>query len=76
MYDVFATNAPGYLATTPEEYAQAIGAALDTMSSPDTAAASLHMRRAARLSADRFSDEIFSERIESYFKSFLKIEED
>lgn len=65
----------GYLATTPGEYARAVAAALDTMSSSaDTAVSSLDMRRAARQAAQRFSDEAFSEDMEEHFKVFLQIE--
>ena len=66
---------PGYLASTPVEYAKAMSTALDQMNDPNTASASMEMRRSARLSAERFSDEVFSTSIESHFESFLNIQQ-
>ena len=52
----------GYLAATDEEYADAMNAAF----SLDNAAA-IEMRRNARISACRFSDEVFNETFKSVF---------
>ena len=60
LNDAFSTSeskSTGYLATTANEYADCIGAALDTY------VHSLPLRERARISSLRYSDEVFEKRI-------------
>lgn len=61
----------GYLASTPEEYGDALAAALDMMGADSTVPRSIGMRLAARKCTERFSDEVFSEKVIHNFKIFL-----
>lgn len=56
----------GYLATTASEYADCIGAALDSYS------VSLPLRSRARIASQRFSDYIFMKAVEKIFSKIIK----
>lgn len=55
----------GYLAETPEEYAQALRTILSDYDNH------LEMRRRARASTVRFSDQLFSEKFAAEFRRLL-----
>ena len=68
----------GYLAETPEEYAECLGKALDQLQSGSSDAASyasyVNMQRAARQSTtERFSDDAFDTRIAQEFQHIINL---